>query len=92
METNVVGSGLHIHMQQSINLQHTLFCGQVFRWRQLGEDAFFGVAGTQAVHLRQLQQGFAITPCTPQQFESFWRRYFDLDFDYAACCTALGAD
>ena len=36
-----------------LRLSQTLFCGQCFRFKEIGEGLFHGVAGNRAVTLRQ---------------------------------------
>ncbi|MDD3243930.1 MAG: DNA glycosylase [Eubacteriales bacterium] len=92
MEVRWEEAGARVLLPAPLRLSDTLMCGQAFRWSVAGEGEFCGVVGQQAVRLRQETDGFFISPCTPETFEGLWRGYFDLDFDYAACESALCAD
>lgn len=63
-------------------LEDTLDCGQCFRFRRDG-DGWRGVAGNRPLFLRETPEGVLFS-CTREEFEAFWRGYFDLDRDYAA--------
>lgn len=66
-----------------LDLPSTLLCGQAFRWVPDG-GGYVGVAHSKAVR---------VLPCTPDSIQiigadendyiTIWRRYFDLDRDYA---------
>lgn len=56
-------------------LAPTLFCGQCFRWRELPDGSFEGMAGAEYARI------------TPQNLpellrDGFWARYFDTELDY----------
>lgn len=73
----------------------TFSCGQVFRWaiQQTADDTrqvFEGAAGSH--YLRMEKQGDTLLfHCSEEEFETFWRAYFDLDADYPAMRSALSA-
>ena len=67
--------------------------GQAFRIRRLGQPesgTFLAAAGKRAAAIRQEPcpgdpESVRLTfSCAPEEFESFWRDYFDLDRDYGA--------
>ncbi|SCZ81617.1 DNA-3-methyladenine glycosylase family protein [Acidaminobacter hydrogenoformans] len=72
------------------NLEKTFECGQAFRWRKIdvaalgeAESGFEGVASGR--YLRALQlAGDVILETSQDDYESFWKSYFDLETDYAA--------
>ena len=67
-----------------MNIALTLDCGQAFRWSAADDGVFCGIAFKK--HLRLKQEGDSITlfNTSKDDFENIWRRYFDLDRDYAA--------
>ncbi|MDD4796355.1 MAG: DNA glycosylase [Eubacteriales bacterium] len=81
-----------VTLPRGISLGDTLFCGQAFRWEDLGEGRYRGIVQGLCVTAQQLPGGMRLSPCTPDAFERVWRRYFDLDYDYAACEAQLHAD
>lgn len=64
----------------------TLTCGQVFRFRELGED-FLLFAGERACRIGE-REGLVHILC---EDAAFFEEYFDLKRDYAAICAAAQA-
>lgn len=81
-----------VTLPQSIDLEATLFCGQAFRWKAAGQGRYQGIVQGHCITVEQLPDGMCLFPCAPQDFESVWRRYFDLDYDYAGCEAHLCSD
>ncbi len=73
-------------------LPETLDCGQAFRWQPVPgeENTWRGAAGARALTLRQ-EGGCNIFLCGQEEFDGFWRGYFDLDTDYEEKRAALSA-
>ena len=70
----------------NINVEHfsvEQICnsGQCFRMEQTGEDTYSVIAGDRYVEIRQQGQ-CCLFCCKEEEFEGFWRQYFDLDTDY----------
>lgn len=63
-----------------LNLKQTLFCGQCFRFKEIGDNMFEGIALDKYVRLRQLEKGIEIE--TDEKDLPFWKSYFDLELDY----------
>lgn len=63
------------------SLDHTLSCGQVFRWKKL-EDCWYGVVGGEVMKLKQVDGRSLEVQTTKNSVpESFIRGYFRLDDD-----------
>lgn len=75
-----------------LDIALTLDCGQAFRWAIQPDGGWHGVAFGKP--LTVYQDGEKITFCGTDEadFEAIWRKYFDLDRDYAAVCERLRAD
>lgn len=66
---------------RSFDLAETLDCGQAFRWEKKEDDLWHGIALDH--ELTAGQKGDEITlNCSEEEFESFWKDYFDLSEDY----------
>lgn len=62
--------------------------GQCFRMERLSENEFTVIAGER--YLRVSQGGETVSfDCTPEEFEGFWKTYFDLDEDYGKYIQAI---
>ena len=94
MTTTVTPQG-HLLLQGlsgDFNLPQTLDCGQAFRWRPLPDGSWQGVACGQLLRLAAQGPDIILYNTTPAQLDTVWRRYFDLERDYAAQKTAFAAD
>ena len=73
----------------SISLKNTLQCGQCFRWRPCGENAYFGIVNGNAAIVSHendavyIETDFELTP---------WKKYFDLYRDYDRILRTFGDD
>jgi len=56
-------------------------CGQCFRFTQVGDGVYRGVAFGRVLTLEDTPEGVALD-CTQEDFDSVWHHYFDLGLDY----------
>ena len=82
-----------IYIENALNfdLAQTLDCGQAFRWSEC-EGRWRGIAGGKYIELYRENDCIVIEGATPEDFESFWRNYFDLERDYASIIKAVSAN
>ena len=66
-------------------------CGQCFRWNPDESGAYTGVALNRAARVRRFGESIFISG-TADDFETYWRSYFDLDRDYAGIRQQLCID
>ena len=66
-------------------------CGQCFRWNADGEGVYTGVAMNRVAKIRRHGDSILITS-SPEDFESIWRGYFDLDRSYGEIREGLCID
>lgn len=78
-----------VRIPASFDPDQTLDCGQSFRWEKTG-DIWQGVAFDRRLTLWREGEDLVLS-CTPEEFESIWRGYFDLDTDYDAIRRELSA-
>lgn len=57
--------------------------GQCFRMTQRDENTYSVIASGRYLEIEQNREGLVFS-CGEEEFEEFWRRYFDLDRDYGA--------
>ena len=74
-----------------LDLKQTLLSGQCFRWRELSDGTFFGIAGSKALHLRQEPNGVTFLGVGEDDAD-FWLRYFDRETDYGSIISQFAAD
>lgn len=77
-------NNIYIYNIKNFDLPQTLDCGQAFRWRCLSGEKWCGVADDRYLELEKLtQDSIVLYNTTPQEFETFWKNYFDLQRDYS---------
>ena len=67
---------------QHFELRESFVCGQAFRWSEINETTWLGIA-----HGRRLQVGLndgviTLYDSTLEEYEKIWRNYLDIDRDY----------
>ena len=74
-----------------LNLEHTLDCGQLFRWQKIG-DWWYGVAADKVIKLKQKEEGlnFEAFPDTPNR--KFIEDYLRLDDDLPSIFVEISKD
>ncbi len=76
-------NNIYIKGIEEFDLPHTLDCGQAFRWKCDENGVWSGVAGDKFLSLEKLADGTVVLyNTTTDEFENFWKDYFDLDRDY----------
>lgn len=68
----------------NLNAALTLDCGQAFRWSADENGVWSGIAYRKRLQLKQEGDRITLFDTSPEDFEGIWRRYFDLDRDYAS--------
>ena len=66
------------------DLDQTLDCGQCFRFDKLPDGAWHGVAGRHPLTLGKSGEEILLHGISLEEYEAFWRGYFDIDRDYEA--------
>lgn len=75
------------------DLEQTLTCGQCFRFYPLPQGGWLCLAADRAVRASQPRADtLVLSGCPPEEFDGFWRGYFDIDRDYGAMRESLNAD
>ena len=81
----------YITVPDGIDLPQTLDCGQAFRWEEKENGVWHGVAYGKYLELCKQPDGtLVLFNTTEHDFESIWRKYFDLDRDYGAVNKKIG--
>ncbi len=76
---------------RELNPARTFLCGQCFRWRELADGGFEGIAHGRRLTASVEGETVAIGDL-PESEERLWREYFDLDTDYSEYIKRLSAD
>ena len=78
MNTVIAGVG------NNFSLEDTLDCGQAFRWKKLDDGSFFGTAGARSLALYADGDRIVLKNLSIEEYDAFWKSYFDMDRDYDA--------
>lgn len=79
-----------IEVASDFDLSETFNCGQCFRWNQISENEFVGVAFERVVKiLKEKNKVILKGTSVSADFGSIWRNYFDLSTDYSAIKLSL---
>lgn len=65
-----------------INLNNTFNCGQCFRWNNLSDSSFVGVAHKKVLVVKNDSNKIIFKNTTKSDFENIWVDYFDLELNY----------
>lgn len=67
-------------------------CGQCFRFDRKSDGSYFGVAKGKYIGIEKSGEDIILSNCTKEDFDSIFRDFFDLDFDYNSACSVLAKD
>ncbi|ONI44036.1 8-oxoguanine DNA glycosylase [Candidatus Epulonipiscioides gigas] len=65
------------------NISQILECGQIFRFYKIAKDNFNVIANNKLINIAQKENVITINNTSPNEFNSFWRNYLDLNTDYS---------
>ena len=91
MQYYVTHRGIEVPQVSDFDLAETLDCGQCFRWDALPDGSFRGIAFLRQLHVYLDGDTFVLDGASEEDFQRYWRGYFDLDFDYGAVRSQLSA-
>lgn len=90
--TYIIEENKIIVTPECFDLALTLDCGQAFRWVQIGEDEWHGVAFSRPLTLKKTERGIEFIGTDKDDFENIWIPYFDLERDYDILCNRFKED
>ncbi len=67
---------------KDFNLDHIFDCGQCFRWERQEDASYIGAAMGKTARMEFADGILTIDNCTPEEYETVWRKYLDMDRDY----------
>lgn len=89
---NISQNGTVILREPNFNISHIFECGQCFRWNRCSSNSFVGIANNKILKVEQEQNEIRFINVTKQEFEYFWKEYFDLNRDYTKIKNILRQD
>ncbi len=90
MKCSKTDGGIVFKGVRDFDLRQTLDCGQSFRWEELDDGGFVGVAFGREVTVRLSGDDFYIFGGRYED-EGLWSDYFDLDLDYSIIKSELSS-
>ncbi len=76
----------------SFDIEQILECGQCFRFNKLDLKEYIIIAQGKVLHIEQKEDKIDFYPCTKDDFENIWIKYFELDRDYMEIKEILSKD
>ena len=67
-------------------------CGQCFRFDKISDNEYSLIANRRRLCITKAEDGYFFGGVTQTEFDSVWRRYFDLDRDYGGIIKAYSYD
>ncbi|MDO5381427.1 MAG: DNA glycosylase [Eubacteriales bacterium] len=67
---------------KDFDLKETLECGQCFHFNKIDEEEYVLTAYNRLLHIRQEDNTLIFYNTAEQEYNSLWRKYFDLERDY----------
>ncbi len=64
------------------DLKDTLDCGQAFRWKQIQDNTWQGIAHSRVLKISKDSNNIILHSTNIEDFENIWIDYFDLNRDY----------
>lgn len=86
------GNAVFLEGVKDFEPAHIFDCGQCFRWEVSSDGSYTGVANGRAVNILKDSDRVIIKNTTKAEFESFWSKYLDFDFDYGELKKRLSSD
>lgn len=81
-EITYKNGNIYLENADCFDLAQTLDCGQAFRWKQLENGEWCGIAKGKFLRLAQDGNTITLFNTTKEDFENIWWEYFDLSREY----------
>lgn len=75
---------MKIRIDDDFDLKKIVDSGQCFRPKDVGEGRFRFICREKILHITQADDGLFDVDCTAEDWNDFWKNYFDLGTNYAA--------
>jgi len=74
---------------EDFDVAQTLECGQCFHFKKIDENEYGVVAFGKLLHIKQENNFIIFYDTTEEEYETIWKKYFDLDRDYSTIKKSL---
>lgn len=87
-----ISDGIKVCGVTDFELVHIFECGQCFRWEMQEDGSYVGIADGKVIVITKENDTVIIKNTSKNDFEAFWKNYFDFDFDYGKLKKQLSSD
>lgn len=87
LNNNLIVTGL-----KDFNLKHIFDCGQCFRFNEIDENTYFGIAKNKALKISQSGDTVILYDTDQEDWNNIWFDFFDLSRDYGKIKQTLASD
>lgn len=82
MNIQLIDENIILKDTKHLNIPLCLDCGQAFRWKEIEDGLWQGVACGKLLTLKQEKNVITFFNTTKEDFYNLWVKYFDLERDY----------
>lgn len=82
LQFSVIDNDVVVECEEEFDLKQTFECGQCFRFDEISDDCFEGVAFNKHLVISKDSDKIILKGVTKEDFQSIWQKYFDLDLNY----------
>jgi N-glycosylase/DNA lyase len=92
-ESNLSMNTVQINDVSDFSPDHTFECGQAFRWNR-DSKGYVGIVKDKVIRVifHPAEKRLTLENCSMEEYNSFWKHYFDLDRDYGRIKKELSLD
>lgn len=83
-EVRAFKQGILVTNVQNFELKNTFYSGQCFRWHEIENNKFAGIAFSKYIELSYIGKDLYIKHATISDFDRYWKSYFDFDTAYSS--------
>ncbi len=90
MEYKEVSNDIEVSGVEAFNLHDTFECGQCFRWNEMKDGVYEGIACGKKIRIREKHDKIIFENVDIEDFTNIWLNYFDFNLDYTYIKQILG--
>lgn len=92
MEIKLKDNNIILTDMPDFELRHIFDCGQCFRFNQVSDEAYLGVAFGRALKISQMNGEIIFHDTSRKDFDEIWFDFFDLGRDYGQIKRTISTD
>ena len=92
MEIKLKDNNIILTDMPDFELRHIFDCGQCFRFNQVSDEAYLGVAFGRALKISQMNGEIIFHDTSRRDFDEIWFNFFDLGRDYGQIKRTISTD